>query len=304
MKDVENFAGACPGASKCTKLDRCADKSCSSELEDRYDRLISRAVAVGLAERGFARFSLVGQAEKYQSALAELQTTASDMPLDLTDGGYGRARLYGRFYMMPWMSLGTNLVAEPGRLNAFNGAFGLEYTQPASVNSAAAGKRRVFKTFDDRLYANSLLIDLVNGLFDAAPFDSDTKAGAFVVGVHLVKLAPMGDKEAVASPPVVHRDGEPYTAAVLINRVNAKGGFNAITRPEWHDRRMDEVVNGDVLDLFTLETPLEGYIVDDLEVAHYVSPVGSIDPSRPAERTVLLIDFTPARPQIVIDGIA
>ncbi len=303
MKHVENFAGTCPGASKCTKTDRCANKTCSSAMEEHYDRLIAQDVAAGLAGQGFARFSLGGQMKKYAGSLVELQATASNMPLDLTDGGFGRARLYGRYYMMPWMPLGENLVAEPGRVNAFNGTFGLEYTQPASVNSAAAGKRRVFKTFDDRLYKNRLLVDLVNSLFDAAPFDPDTKAGAFVVGVHLVKLAPMGDKEAVASPPLVHRDGEPYTAAVLINRVNAKGGFNAITRPEWHDRRMDEVTNGDVLDLFTLETPLEGYIVDDLKVAHYVSPVGSVDRGRPAERTVLLIDYTPARPQIVLDGI-
>lgn len=311
MKDVENFAGACPGFTKCTRTEVCADKKCKARNGLGLPNTVAlslgqtsfRAVRDGLSSVGFARFSLEEHLEHYACALATLQEAAAEMPLDLTDGGAGRARLYGRFQLLPWKARGIDLHPEPGRINAFNGQFGLEYTQPATVNSAAAGKRRVFKTFGDDLYSNPLLLDVIRDLFEMVPFDPDTKAGAFVVGVHLVKLSPMGLCEAVASPPVVHRDGEPYTAAVLINRVNAKGGFNAVTQPRWHDHRMDEVENDDVLDIFTLESPLQGYIVDDLKVAHYVSPVASIDPLHPAERTILLVDFTPSRPRIVLDGI-
>ncbi|PIL19039.1 hypothetical protein P775_16895 [Puniceibacterium antarcticum] len=226
------------------------------------------------------------------------------MPIDRTDGGAGRARLYGRFHLHPWAEIGSDLHPEPARHHEFNGQFGLEYTQPAAVNSVAGGKRRVFKTFDEQLYDNILLRDLIRNLFRSVPFDPDVKAGIFVVGVHLIKLSPTGACNAVASPDLVHRDGEPFTAGILIERINAKGGFNAITHTRWHDHRFDDVANKDVYDIFTLETPLEGYIVADSRVAHYVSPVASADPHLHSERTILLVDFTPSRPMIDMSGIA
>jgi hypothetical protein len=239
----------------------------------------------------------------YDEPLNAIRAAAANMPLDRTDGGVGRARLYGRGILLPWMPVGAELFFEPGRVYAFNDAFGLEYSQPASVNSVAAGKRRVFKPFSEELYSNELIQDLIRMLWLAVPFDHDTKNGAMVVGMHLVKLSPSASAPAVASPDLVHRDGENFTAGILIDRINADGGFNAVTHTRWHDHRFDEVPERDVYDRFTLAAALEGYIVQDDRVAHYVSPVASVDPEIHAERTILLIDFTPARPAINLTGI-
>lgn len=258
-------------------------------------------VETNLVERGFSHLTLDSHQEYYVAALQELREAASKMPMDFTDGVAGRARLYGRFHLHPWNPPGSDLVPEPGHLHTFNGEFGLEFTRPASVNSVAAGKRKVFKAFDDHLYNNELILDVIRGLFVRLPFDPDKKAGSFVVNVHLIKLAPQGTIEAVASPPLVHRDGEPFTAAILIDRANVKGGFNAITHRRWHDHSFQEVPREDVLDLFTLENPLEGYLVADNKVAHYVSPVGCVDPEFPAYRTILLVDFTPSQASLDLE---
>ena len=263
----------------------------------------ARTIRGGLEEQGYARFSLQDECEHYSLPLDAIRSAAAAMPLDRTDGGVGRARLYGRGLLLPWLPVGNELHFEPGRVYEFNDTFGIEYSQPASVNSVAAGKRRVFKAFDARLYDNPLMVDLVRLLWLAMPFDHDTKNSAMFVGMHLIKLSPSGEIPAVASPDLVHRDGESFTAGILIDRINVDGGFNAVTHTRWHDRRFDEVPTPDIFEKFTLEAPLEGYVVQDDRVAHYVSPVASIDSDRHAERTILLIDFTPARPAINLSGI-
>lgn len=293
MKHIENFGdGVCVG--------NCAD--CHKRI-DLGDAHISRAVRTSLEKDGFARFDMNDSPHNYIGSLNAIRSAAAEMPMDHTDGGAGRARLYGRGHLMPWMPPGDDLMYEPGRVYTFNDEFGLEYSQPASVNSVAAGKRRIFKPFNEELYSNRLVHDLTRMLWLALPFDHDTKQSLMTIGMHLVKLSPSGKIPAVASPDLVHRDGEIFTAAILIDRINADGGFNGITHPRWHDHPYSDVPSSDVYDQFTLDTALQGYIVQDDRVAHYVSPVDSIDPHAHSERTILLIDFTPARPAINLDGI-
>lgn len=271
--------------------------------KDLGNARLSRALRNGLDKQGFARFDFNEAVKEYENALQSIRNAAAKMPMDRTDGGVGRARLYGRAHMLPWMPEGSDIHFEPGHMHAFNDVYGLEYSQPASVNSVAAGKRRVFKPFGHDLYNNDLIIDLIRMLWLAVPFDHDTKQSAMVIGMHLIKLSPSATAPAVASPDLVHRDGEIFTAGILIDRINASGGFNGITHTRWHDHRFGDVTRDDVYDQFTLENPLEGYIVQDDKVAHYVSPVSCVNPNEPAERTILLVDFTPSRPAINLDGI-
>jgi len=278
----------------------CAD--CLKRI-DLGDAHISRTVRKSLEDNGFARFDMNDAPKHYGASLNAIRKVAAEMPMDRTDGGVGRARLYGRGHMMPWMPQGEDLYYEPGRVYAFNDEYGLEYSQPTSVNSVAAGKRRIFKPFSRDLYNNQLILDLTRMLWLSLPFDHDTKQSLMTIGMHLIKLSPSGEIPAVASPNLVHRDGEIFTAGILIDRINADGGFNSITHTRWHDHPYDDVPENDVYNEFTMENPLQGYIVQDDRVAHYVSPVASVDPDAHAERTILLIDFTPSRPDINLDGI-
>lgn len=47
-----------------------------------------------------------------------------------------------------------------------------------------------------------------------------------------------------------------------------------------------------VIDRFVLLNPLQGWVVDDRRVSHYVSPVEVVTGAIEGHRTVLLIDFT------------
>jgi hypothetical protein len=273
------------------------------ELVDVSREFSVETLKMKLTFDGYARFSASAVTKDYSQAIKQLEDAAEALLVDNYDTDAGRARAYGRFHFLPWNNQESDLWPEFGRLHQFNAQFGLEYTQPAELNSDAAGERRVFKAFSEDLYKNELIVDLVRHFFAAVPFDADTKAGAIVVGLHLIKLAPSPTQPAFASPDLVHRDGEPFTAAVLISRKNVYGGENVITNVCCHDKKISDVVSSDVFDAFTLVDPLDGYIVSDAKVAHYVGPVSCVDPKEQAGRTILLIDYTPSRPVIDMTGL-
>jgi hypothetical protein len=77
------------------------------------------------------------------------------------------------------------------------------------------------------------------------------------------------------------------------------GGENVIGTLAAANRHPAEVSESEILARFTLEKPWEGYVVDDCRVSHFVDVVRLVDASAGCGwRTVLLIDFTPAIPDI------
>lgn len=250
-----------------------------------------------LERNGFARIS----AEEFTTnavfdeAFGLLRRAARALPTDHTDQTAGRARRYGRFVYLPWV--GEDYPVPP-RHYRHSGEFGLEYTQPASLNSEAGGVRRIFAPLAGPHYRNRALLSLIEHFRSQLPFDSDTLMEAMQVGVHLIKLEARPGKDAKASPNLVHRDGEPYTVAVLLDRFAVEGGENVITHPAFHDRQIEGVPAEAIRARFTLEQPLDAYVVDDAAVAHYVAPVAAAGDG-PGVRTVMLLDFTPLRPALV-----
>lgn len=232
----------------------------------------------------------------FDEAFNKLRKAAIALPADHTDLNAGRARRYGRFIYLPWMG---EDVPVPPRHYKHSGEFGLEYTQPATLNSEAAGVRRVFAALAGAHYRNRALLTLIDFFRSHIPFDPDTLMESMQVGVHIIKLQAGPGQEAKASPNLVHRDGEPYTVAVLLDRVGASGGENVITHPRYHDSPIEQVPQEGVRSKFMLERPLDAYIVDDLKVAHYVAPVTATEIDKPGIRTVLLLDYTPLRPSLV-----
>lgn len=232
----------------------------------------------------------------FDESFNKLRAAARALPADHTDLSAGRARRYGRFIYLPWM--GEDYPVPP-RHYKHSGEFGLEYTQPATLNSEAAGVRRVFAPLAGAQYRNRALLALIEFYRNQIPLDQDTFMEAMQVGVHLIKLQAGPGREAKASPNLVHRDGEPYTVAVLLDRIGAGGGENVVTLPQYHDRPIEQVPADGIRAQFTLERPLDSYVVDDLSVAHYVAPVTALSSDQPGIRTILLLDYTPLRPSLV-----
>lgn len=119
------------------------------------------------------------------------------------------------------------------------------------------------------------------------------------VHVHVIALRVAGaSDEARPSPPYLHRDGEPFTFVHLIKRDNVAGGVNALAPPEYAGR-LPHQIPGELLAEFELTSAFESYGVVDAMVSHHVGGVRALEAGHPADRSVVLIDFTPLVPQLV-----
>ena len=258
-----------------------------------------------IQEYGFCRISKQNYclSSKFIESFDKIKSFSWNLPVDNYGLNSSRKRVYGRYILVPWEKNDNDLISTPGRLYSFNNEFGLSFCQPKVINEDSPGERRVFEVIPNEIYQNIALKDLIKAIFHHLPFEKDISDFPFQVGVHLIKLEASPNNKAVASPNKVHCDGEPYTVAILIDRENAVGGYNVITERKWHNYSINSVPNSEIKEKFTLKNTLDGYIVSDDMVAHYVSPVMAEFPERPGIRTILLFDYTPLRPELRVSGL-
>ncbi len=251
-----------------------------------------------LAERGFVRFrnSELLMTSNLKDAFGEIRRVSRYLPPDKTCQGGFRYRRYGKLIALPWLD---TFQPVPSQWNDAACSHVLEYTQPAAFNGEECGKQRYFAAIERLCYDNPFIRELVRFDLAQAPFTDDELAGPIQVGIHLIRLVARPDRPAVASPNVVHRDGEHYTCCHLIERDDAEGGENWITDPEWAGSRIEDVPTSGIKQGFTLREPMDSYIVKDDLVAHSVEAVRVTEGAREGVRTVLLIDFTPMKPVLM-----
>ena len=103
------------------------------------------------------------------------------------------------------------------------------------------------------------------------------------VEVHQFRIEARSRELGRPTPEGRHRDGVDYVLVLLVNRQNIASGVTTIHAP-----------GGELLGQFTLTAPFDAAIVDDQRVAHGVTPVEPIDPSKPAYRDVLVVTFKDA----------
>lgn len=100
------------------------------------------------------------------------------------------------------------------------------------------------------------------------------------VETHQFRIEARLDEAGEPTPEGVHHDGVDYVLVLLIDRENIEKGTTTI-----HD------ADGSLLGSFTLTRPLDAALVEDVRVAHGVTPVTPLDPTRPAHRDVLVVTF-------------
>jgi len=253
-----------------------------------------------LVRQGFARVprEALGPADFVSHAAAMLEAATADLPPDPYCAERFRFRRYARLFMLPWTGL---LLTAPPRIDESGEALQM-YQHPATLNVDEAGVGRWFPALDAETLAADWLDRIIRFDFDQTAFTEEERASPIQVGVHLVDHRPRVGQPAAASPNCVHRDGEHYTCAHLIHRSGVTGGENHITDPEWAGRAISDVPAGAIRAGFTLERPLDGYIVRDDRVAHHVDAVELAPNADAGRRTMLLIDFTPMRPHMLMDA--
>ncbi len=104
------------------------------------------------------------------------------------------------------------------------------------------------------------------------------------VEVHQFRIEARGGEVGRPTPEGLHRDGVNYVLVLLIARRNIASGTTMI-----------HAFDGRRLGHFTLTQPLDAALVDDVRVAHGVTPVQAIDPGCPAYRDVLVVTLSDPR---------
>jgi hypothetical protein len=267
---------------------------------DPRETLVIREVAAAkqaLDNDGFAHIpssTFEMDAETRQSWETLIQSF-NDLPADPNDESGMRKRRYGRYLYFP----SADMLFEQPPVEAHDGQLKVEYIQPLSKNSVDGGKRRLFTPLHPVTRSNRALRDLIRADYKALPARSEWRNMPVTVGVHQVKIEPRWGEPGVSSPNCLHQDGEPFTFVHLARKHNITGGLNYVAVPEAAGYRPENIEWDVIHARFTLERPLDTFVVDDQRVSHHVEEVYPIFPNEAAERSVFLIDFTPNMPQYV-----
>lgn len=163
-------------------------------------------------------------------------------------------------------------------------------------NPEHSGEARAFPSIPAAILRNPVLRLLIESDFSKVHWSSEN-LNPIKVGVHLVSQLVDGDSPvSVASPDCLHRDGEPYTFAHLVERTGILGGENTIATIDAVGKKSTELTSSERLTCFTLTQPLESYGVCDRLVSHAVDPIRLAPGEMAGSRDVILIDFTPSLP--------
>jgi hypothetical protein len=245
-----------------------------------------------LAKSGYGRFGpdFIGGSEgDIRLARDAFIASVRDLPIDPCDPSGNRRRRYQVFHYHPWCH---DLESKPPVFDPVKKEWVMRFFQSSDLNPELGGKARALAPFTIDQRINAFLksvIEKCQACLDLEPTDS------LIIGAHLIQLV----APAASSPNLFHRDGEKWTWAFLLERNNVVGGENFIATTDMANRALSEVPEDRILERFTLERPFEGWVVQDDKVSHYVSPVTLGEANTFGWRTVLLLDFCRAIPELV-----
>jgi hypothetical protein len=244
-----------------------------------------------LKDSGFAHYK---SGIKYEERDAlELSEEFSVLEADpYAPKGVKRYRRYGNGVILPWKNEREVHWIPP--VPRTNGVMLAGYDQGG--NNPEHANIRYFHSLSSEIKRNALLNNLILEDFAHTFWDEDRQPLPIYFGVHFVKLQANGNGElGISSPNCFHQDGEPFTFAHLVYRSsNAQGGVNYIGKVHARNKTLPEVSDEEILKTFTLSGFMESFAVSDVAVSHYVDPIFKEDDSNePAERCIVLIDFSP-----------
>jgi hypothetical protein len=255
-----------------------------------------QAVAEALATRGFSRFNATlfdNDGNDHKFARTEFMLSCTDLPPDPYARTPGRNRRYGLFV---WDTSNASLHLVSPALEPERGTRVAYYYQPTAFNPEHGGRPRAFAALTEAQSTNRFLLATLRNCFHALPW---TAPGPVFIGVHVVEFEVKPGQNVTSSPAKLHRDGEPFTWAFLLHRQNVCGAENIIATADVAGNYPCNIEKNSILASFTLEQAWDGWVVDDARVSHYVSEASIASGASMGRRTALLIDYSPAVPEIV-----
>jgi hypothetical protein len=231
------------------------------------------ALAAPLARDGFAFVQAANLRAILESeGLRDWEGFASfwgDLGVDtfMADGGRYRRRRFAAF-----AASAAGLERKPHQ----------PHYQSRDYNALNGGVARWFDPVTDEAAAHPAMRAILatcHSLFDTLT-PLSTRPLVWHVEVHQFRIETDPEHQGLPTPEGMHRDGVDWVLVMLVRRENIASG----------ETRMEDVAHRP-LGSFTLTEPMDAALVDDDRVFHGVTPLGRLDPSRPAYRDVLVVTF-------------
>jgi hypothetical protein len=154
--------------------------------------------------------------------------------------------------------------------------------QSRDYNRLNGGIARWFAPIDDAIGSGPTMTAIL--ACSRTLFESIAGRRAWHVEVHQFRIEARSSEKGQPTPEGVHRDGVDYVLVLLIERQNIVSGTTTV-----------HSLDGRELGSFTLASPLDAALLDDARVAHGVTPIEPLDPTRPAFRDVLVVTWRDAQ---------
>jgi hypothetical protein len=182
----------------------------------------------------------------------------------MADGGRYRRRRYATY--------------ETGAEGRIVRAAHQPHFQTRDYNPLNGGVARWFEPIEAYVGSGASMQGILG--FCATLFGRFAPSATWHVEVHQFRIEARSGEEGRPTPEGLHRDGVDYVLVLLIARQNIASGMTTV-----------HAFDGRQLGHFTLTHPFDAALLDDMRVAHGVTPVEPLDPSAPAYRDVLVVTF-------------
>jgi hypothetical protein len=148
--------------------------------------------------------------------------------------------------------------------------------QSLDYNPLNGGIARWFEPIDPRIGDGPTLGAILQ--WSRELFEGIAPARDWRIEVHQFRIEARADQTGRPTPEGVHRDGVDYVLVLLVDRVNIVSGTTTV-----------HALDGRPLGSFTLTAPLDATVLDDARVAHGVTPIAPLDPTRSGHRDALVV---------------
>lgn len=189
----------------------------------------------------------------------------TDLALDtyMADGGRYRRRRHAVFAATP-----EGIVRQPHQ----------PHYQAVEYNPLHGGIERWFEPIEPAIAGGATMRAVL--ACAGAMFEALSPVRRWRVEAHQFRIEAREGERGKPTPEGIHRDGVDYVIVLLVDRTNVTSGTTSV-----------HALDGRQLGSFTLTAPLDAALLDDSRVAHGVTAIAPIDPSRPAHRDVLVVTW-------------
>jgi hypothetical protein len=189
----------------------------------------------------------------------------NDLALDtyMADGGRYRLRRHAVYAATP-----AGIDRQPHQA----------HYQAVKYNPLHGGIERWFEPIEPAIGSGETMRAVLG--CSRAIFEGLSSARSWHVEAHQFRIEAREGERGKPTPEGVHRDGVDYVIVLLIDRSNVTSGVTSV-----------HALDGRQLGSFTLTAALDAALLDDTRVAHGVTAISPLDPSKPAHRDVLVITW-------------